>query len=159
MADSAPNCWLLKTEPKVYSIEDLEHDRRTTWEGVRNYQARNFMRDQMRIGDRVLIYHSNAAPPGVAGLGRVCSAAYPDASAWNPASEYFDARSTPEKPRWFMVDVCFVEIFPRLVPLSELRADPALEGLLLLKKGQRLSILPVRPDHFARIVALKSASG
>jgi predicted RNA-binding protein with PUA-like domain len=155
MTGAAPNHWLMKTEPSVYSIDDLARDGRTAWEGVRNYQARNFMRDQMRIGDPVLIYHSNTTPPGVAGLGRVCSAAYPDAAARDPAGPYFDARSTPDQPTWFLVDVCFEAKFSRLIPLAELRADPALEGLALLKKGQRLSILPVSPAHFAHILALE----
>ena len=152
---SPPNHWLMKTEPSVYSIDDLARDGRTPWEGVRNYQARNFMRDRMRVGDPVLIYHSNASPPGVSGLGRVCSAVRPDATALDPASHYFDPRHTTEKPIWFLVDVCFVEKFSRLIPLFELRADPALEGLALLRKGQRLSILPVDPVHFERIVALQ----
>jgi predicted RNA-binding protein with PUA-like domain len=154
MTAAVPNHWLMKTEPSVYSINDLERDGRTAWEGVRNFQARNFMRDRMRVGDRVLIYHSNVAPPGVAGLGRVCSTAYPDPSALDPAGPYFDPRSTPQKPIWFLVDVCFEETFARLIPLAALRADPALRDLALLKKGQRLSILPVSPAHFARIVAL-----
>jgi len=156
MADPAPSCWLMKTEPAVYSIDDLARDGRTGWDGVRNHQARNFMRDRMRIGDPVLIYHSNAKPPGVAGLARVCSAPRPDDTARNPQSPYFDPRSTPEVPRWFLVDVCFEEKFPRRVPLPELRADPALEGMALLRKGQRLSILPVSAAHFARILSLAS---
>ncbi|MBI9083479.1 MAG: EVE domain-containing protein [Desulfobacterales bacterium] len=159
MTDSeAPNFWLMKTEPAVYSMDDLERDGRTPWEGVRNYQARNFMRDKMQPGDRVLIYHSNAAPPGVAGLARVCSAPYPDAFAWDPDSAYFDARSTPDKPLWFLVDICFEEKFSRLIALSEMRADPALDGMALLKKGQRLSILPALPAHFARVVMLKETA-
>ena len=150
----APNCWLMKTEPSVYSIDDLARDGRTPWDGVRNYQARNFMRDSMGEGDRVLIYHSNTNPPGVAGLARVCSRPYPDPTAQDPDDPHFDPRSTPDKPIWFLVDVCFEEKFPRLVALSEMRADPALDGMALLKKGQRLSIMPVLPAHFARIVAL-----
>lgn len=156
MADPAPSFWLMKTEPSVYSIDDLARDGRAGWDGVRNHQARNFMRDAMRIGDRVLIYHSNARPPGAAGLARVCSAPRPDDTARDPESPYFDPRSTPENPRWFLVDVCFEEKFARLVPLPELRADPALEGLALLRRGQRLSIQPVSAVHFARIRALAS---
>jgi len=152
MTDAAQKCWLMKTEPSVYSIDDLERDGCTAWEGVRNFQARNFMRDRMRIDDPVLIYHSNAAPPAVAGLAKVCSTARPDPTAFDPASAYFDARSTADKPVWFLVDVCFVEKSPRPIPLAELRADPALDGLLLLQKGQRLSIMPVSPVHFAHIV-------
>ena len=116
--DKAPQYWLMKTEPSVYSIDDLARDGRTPWEGVRNYQARNFMRDRMRPDDRVLIYHSNVTPPGVVGLARVCSAAYPDPTALDPASNYYDSRSRAEKPVWFLVDVCFEEKFSRLVSLA-----------------------------------------
>ncbi len=158
MTETSPHCWLMKTEPSVYSIDDLARDGQTAWEGVRNFQARNFMRDQMRIGDPVLIYHSNAAPPSVAGLARVCSNAYPDASARNPASVYFDDRSTDSNPIWYLVDVCFVEKFPRPIALAELRADPVLEGMPLLRKGQRLSIQPVSGTHFDRIVTLGRSS-
>lgn len=148
------NCWLMKTEPSVYSIEDLERDGRTPWDGVRNYQARNFMRDRMQKGDRVLVYHSNAKPPGVAGLARVCSEPYPDETAFDPADPHFDPRSRREKPVWILVDICFEAVLPRLVPLAELRADAALKEMALLKKGQRLSIMPVSPAHFAHIVDL-----
>ncbi|MEE4608066.1 MAG: EVE domain-containing protein [Desulfobacteraceae bacterium] len=153
--DKAPQYWLMKTEPSVYSIDDLARDGRTAWEGVRNYQARNFMRDRMRPDDRVLIYHSNTAPPGVVGLARVCSAAYPDPTALDPASHYYDSRSSVDNPVWFLVDVCFEEKFSRLVSLAELRADPSLEGMGLLQKGQRLSIMPIEPAHFAHILALQ----
>ncbi|MDY0313193.1 MAG: EVE domain-containing protein [Desulfobacterales bacterium] len=151
-----PRHWLMKTEPSVYSIDDLARDGRTAWEGVRNYQARNFMRDRMRPDDRVLIYHSNAAPPGVVGLARVCSAAYPDPTALDPASHYYDSRSRIDHPIWFLVDVCFEEKFSRLISLAEMRADSALTGMALLKKGQRLSVMPVAPAHFARIIELQS---
>jgi predicted RNA-binding protein with PUA-like domain len=149
-----PRCWLMKTEPSVYSIDDLARDGRTPWEGVRNYQARNFMRDRMRPDDRVLIYHSNSAPPGVVGRARVCSAAYPDPTALDPAIHYYDSRGNAATPVWFLVDVCFEEKFSRLISLAEMRADPALEGMALLKKGQRLSVMPVAPGHFAHILAL-----
>jgi predicted RNA-binding protein with PUA-like domain len=141
-------CWLLKSEPDAYSIADLARDRRTAWSGVRNYQARNFLRDGLKVGDRVLFYHSNAAPPGVAGVARVCRAAYPDHTAWQAGGPTFDPRSTPAAPVWMMVDVAFVEQFPRVVSLDELRARPELRDLLVLRRGQRLSVQPVEPRHF-----------
>ncbi|RLB98663.1 MAG: EVE domain-containing protein [Deltaproteobacteria bacterium] len=113
-----------------------------------------FMRDRMRPDDRVLIYHSNAKPHGVAGLARVCSATYPDPRALDPASSYYDSRSSADDPVWFLVDVCFEEKFPRLISWAEMRTDPALEGMALLRKGQRLPVMPVEPAHFARILAL-----
>src|SRR5690348_14287413 len=109
--------WLMKTEPDVFSIDDLEKKKRAHWDGVRNFQARNFMRDQMKAGDLNLFYHSSTIPPGVAGLARVCREAYPDFTAWDKKSDFFDPRSTPEKPLWMMVDVEFVKKFPRLISL------------------------------------------
>lgn len=143
--------WLVKSEPDVYSIEDLERDGSTTWEGVRNYQARNFLRE-MKKGDRVLFYHSNAKPPGLAGVAEVCKEAYPDSFAWDPRSPYFDPASTPEDPRWSMVDLRFAERFPASLPLPLLREDPALEGMELLRKGSRLSVQPVSKAHFEHLV-------
>lgn len=151
--------WLMKSEPGTYSIDDLRRDGVTTWEGVRNYQARNFLRDDVQIDDLVLFYHSSAKPPGVAGLGRVASAAYPDPTAFDKDHPYFDAKSDPAAPRWMMVDVAFVEQWKDLVPLATLKAEPALEGLLVIQKGQRLSVMPVAPSHFDHIVALGRASG
>jgi len=145
--------WLLKSEPSTYSIEHLERDGRTSWEGVRNYQARNFLRE-MKVGDRVLFYHSNAEPPGVAGVAQVVREAYPDPFAFDPASKYFDPGSKRDDPRWFMVDVGFVERFAQLVPLPVLRADPALEGMELLRRGSRLSVQPVTERQFERVVQL-----
>ncbi len=149
--------WLCKTEPDVFSIDDLKRLKKSHWEGVRNYQARNFMRDGMRKGDPVLIYHSNAKPPGVAGLGKVVREAYPDHFAWDPASKYYDPASTPENPRWFMVDVGYVRHFRRFVSLEELRShgDGALAGMPLLHRS-RLSVQPVTPEQFAFIVDLGS---
>lgn len=143
--------WLLKSEPGTYSISDLERDGSTCWEGVRNYQARNFMQE-MKVGDRALFYHSSANPPGVAGLAEVVREAYPDHFAWDESSAYFDRRSTEEKPLWFMVDVGFVERFPELLPLPALRDDPTLEGMELLRRGSRLSVQPVSKEHFEHIV-------
>lgn len=141
----------MKSEPDVYSIADLARDRVTAWCGVRNYQARNFMRDVMRPGDLVLFYHSSCETPGVAGVGRVAGPAYADPTQFDRASPYFDAKATRRAPVWMQVDVAFEEAFPRLVPLEELRADPALKGLLLLRRGNRLSVLPVTKAHFERI--------
>ena len=132
----------MKSEPDEVSIDDLARDGRVPWFGVRNYQARNFMRDGMRVGDGVLFYHSSCAQPGVAGLARVCSKAYPDATQFDAASKYFDPKATREAPRWFHVDVELVRK-TRLLPLSDLRAHPALAGMRLLQKGNRLSITPV----------------
>jgi len=149
--------WLVKTEPDAFSIDDLKRLGRTSWDGVRNYQARNFMRDDMQLGDWVLVYHSNAKPPGVVGLAEVVRTSYPDHTAWDPASKYFDEQSSPQDPRWFMVDIGFVERFPRPVPLDELRAHGTpggvLEGMPLVGKS-RLSVQPVTPDQFDAIVEL-----
>ena len=146
--------WLMKSEPDVYSIADLKRDGRTAWTGVRNYQARNFMRDRMRVGDPVLFYHSNADPSGVAGVGRVAGPAYADPTQFDPAGDYFDPRATPAAPVWFLVDIAFVAAFPRLISLAEMKANPSLKGLLVLQRGSRLSIQPVTPAHFQIIRSL-----
>jgi predicted RNA-binding protein with PUA-like domain len=148
------NLWLMKSEPSAYSIDDLKRDGVTHWEGVRNYQARNFMRDEMRVGDMILFYHSNTNPAGVVGLGRVVREAYPDHFAWNPESKYFDKRSTPEKPVWFMVDVEFVTRFSEIVTLQQIKDEPALAGIMVAKRGSRLSIQPVEEAHFRHICKL-----
>jgi len=145
--------WLMKTELDAYSIEDLERDGATCWDGVRNYQARNFMRDQMQVGDEVLFHHSGGKSPGVAGVARVCRDAYPDHTQFDPKSKYHDPKATEDEPRWFMVDIEFVERFPKTVPLKDLRDDPKLEGMPLLQKGQRLSVQPVSAAHFKRVRA------
>jgi predicted RNA-binding protein with PUA-like domain len=144
--------WLMKTEPDVFGIDDLARKRVEKWDGVRNLQARNFMR-AMEVGDRVLFYHSSTKPPGVAGLARVCRSAYPDFTSWDPDSKYHDPRSTPENPRWSMVDVEFVEKFRRLVPLDELRRTRGLDDMILLRNG-RLSVQPVTRRHFDIICRL-----
>jgi predicted RNA-binding protein with PUA-like domain len=144
----------MKSEPGTYSIEDLERQGVTPWEGVRNYQARNFMRDDMRVGDLVLFYHSNAKPPGAAGVGRVCREAYPDYFAQDRRSAYYDPKATEENPIWMMVDVEFVEKFPSVVALGDLKSDARLDGMMLLKKGVRLSVQPVTREHFDRVRAL-----
>jgi predicted RNA-binding protein with PUA-like domain len=159
-ASDAHNAWLMKSEPEVYSIDDLQRDAHTSWEGVRNYQARNFMRDDMAVGDWVLFYHSNAAPPGVtgiAGVARVCREAYPDHAQFDSRSPYHDPASTPESPRWYMVDIEFVEKFARVVSLAELRDRTELQGMPLLQRGQRLSVQPVSPEHVQVVLRLAGA--
>lgn len=140
--------WLMKTEPDSYSIDDLKRDKTTSWDGVRNYQARNFIRDQMKVGDLVLFYHSSTEPPGVAGLAQISKSAYPDPTAWDPKNHHYDPKSDPAKPAWFMVDLKFVEKFPHLVSLEALRDNPKLKNLLVLKRGQRLSVQPVEKSDF-----------
>jgi predicted RNA-binding protein with PUA-like domain len=147
----------MKTEPDVYAIEDLKRDRVTGWDGVRNHQARNFMRDDMRKGDLVLIYHSNADPPGIAGLATISREGHPDPTAFDPDDPHFDPKSDPTAPRWMQVEVRFKRQFPRLIPLAELRDDAALTGMPLLQRGQRLSVQPVSEAHFERILALAAA--
>ncbi|TVR43738.1 MAG: EVE domain-containing protein [Planctomycetota bacterium] len=145
--------WLMKSEPDVFGLDDLQRGGTTWWDGVRNYQARNFMRDNMQVGDAVLFYHSNAKPSGVAGLARISAAATPDASSWNPDSEYFDPKSSPQAPRWWHVQVAYVSHFKRLVPLAELRDIPELADMALLNRS-RLSIQPVSPAHYDIICQL-----
>jgi predicted RNA-binding protein with PUA-like domain len=150
--------WLMKTEPDVFGIDDLMKRRIEPWTGVRNYQARNFMRDQMKCGDLILFYHSSTEPPGVAGLARVCREGYVDPTAFDVRSEYFDPKSNKKNPTWMMVDVEFLEKFARILPLEELRSSPALEGMLVLRRGQRLSVQPVEEAHFKEVVRLAGAT-
>lgn len=145
--------WLMKSEPETYSIDDLSRDGRTSWEGVRNYTARNHLR-AMSAGDQVLFYHSNAEPSGVAGIAEVVRTAYPDATARDPKSDYYDPADRGEEARWSLVDVAFVEKLARVVPLSELKADPALEGMEVTRKGSRLSVTPVSAEHFQHVKKL-----
>lgn len=151
--------WLMKSEPDVFSIDDLEARGREPWDGVRNYQARNFMRDDMGVGDLVLFYHSNATPPGVAGIARIACEAYPDPSAFDPDSKYYDAKSDPDAPRWWLVDVEFVEKFAKIVSLDALKAgaEDELDGMLVVRKGQRLSVQPVDKPHFAAVLRMAKA--
>ena len=145
--------WLLKSEPNDFSLEDLKNSPEQTecWDGVRNYQARNLMRDEMKLGDRALFYHSNINPSAV-GTVTVVHESYPDHTSWDAGGNHFDPKSTPENPRWFMVDVKFESEFPRPIPLAELRTLPGLEDMLLLRKGQRLSVQPVTPQEFQTIL-------
>jgi len=147
--------WLMKSEPDEFSIDDLAAaaGRTTPWVGVRNYQARNFMRDQMRVGDRAFFYHSSCPEPGIAGIVEVCSTAYPDATQFERKSPYFDPKATREAPRWVHVEVKLVRK-TRLVPLAELRAHPGLARMRILQRGNRLSITPVDPAEWSIITRL-----
>ncbi|MCU0675186.1 MAG: EVE domain-containing protein [Myxococcota bacterium] len=145
--------WLMKSEPDVFSIEALEKKKSEGWDGVRNYQARNFMRE-MREGDLVLFYHSNAKPSGVAGVATIVGEARPDPTQFDPKSDYYDAGSTREEPRWDLVEVGFVEKFEDVIPLETLKADAKLEGMLVTRKGSRLSVTPVEKAHFERVLKL-----
>ncbi|MDO8608423.1 MAG: EVE domain-containing protein [Phaeospirillum sp.] len=140
--------WLMKSEPTSYSIDDLKRDKKTFWSGVRNFQARNFMRDQMKTGDLAFFYHSNAEPSGVAGIMRICKAGYADTTAFDPKDKHFDPKSIPTRPQWFMVDVQFVEKLPRFVSLEEIKRNPKLSGIMVAMRGSRLSIQPVSKAHF-----------
>lgn len=141
----------MKTEPASFSIDDLKRLKRDAWSGVRNYQARNFMKE-MRVGDNVLFYHSSTQPPGIAGLAKVVAEAHPDETQFDKKSHYFDPRSTKAKPMWHCVDVGFVKKFPRLIPLEELRGIKALKGMVLLQRGSRLSVQPVTEKEFEVII-------
>ena len=153
---TAKKYWLLKTEPNTYSIDDLarESNKTTCWEGVRNYQARNFIRDDMKKGDGVLLYHSNADPPGIVGTAVIAREAYPDITAFDKKSKYYDAKSKREEPRWFMVDVKLGKKFANLIPLDQLRDIAALDDMVLLQKGSRLSVQPVTKKQFDTILKL-----
>ena len=151
-----PRYWLFKSEPSTYSWDDLtaEAGQTAEWDGVRNYQARNFMRDAMRIGDCVLFYHSNAKPPGIIGIARIVREAYPDDTAWNPDTRYYDPKSDPAHPTWLMVDIQAERKLPRFISLNELKANPALADMLVTKRGQRLSIQPVTPAEWAEVLRM-----
>jgi predicted RNA-binding protein with PUA-like domain len=155
-----PNYWLMKAEPAEASVDDVLAMPHATvpWTGVRNYQARNFMRDAMQVGDGVLFYHSSCAEPGIVGIARVASGAYTDPTQFDPNSPYFDAASKPESPRWILVDVQVLHK-TRNLTLPELRADAALADLLVLKRGNRLSITPVEPQHWQHILQLLGSPG
>jgi predicted RNA-binding protein with PUA-like domain len=149
--------WLMKSEPDTFSIDDLAKRPKKTeaWDGVRNYQARNFMR-QMQVGDQAFFYHSSCEVPGVAGLMRVVAAAYPDPTQFDPKNNHYDPASKPEEPRWSLVDMQFERKLKRLISLTELREhDKKLQGLRLLERGSRLSVIPIKPEHWAYILKLE----
>jgi len=145
--------WLMKSEPDVYGIDELAAKKRGTWEGVRNYQARNYLRE-MAEGDLFLFHHSNAKPSGVVGIGSIVRTAYTDPFQFDPKSEYYDPKSPKDAPRWSAVDVGFVEKFRETISLETMKADPELEGMIILARGTRLSVTPVEPTHFERILRL-----
>ena len=150
---SGKRYWLMKSEPSVYSIDDLEKDGRSYWDGVRNFKARNNMRE-MKIGDGVFFYHSNADPKAIVGRARVCREAYPDFTQFDKKSQYYERRATKEKPYWFMVDIELVDKFDEPLSLERLREVPELEGMALLKRGQRLSVQSVTPEEWKTICKL-----
>ena len=149
--------WLMKTEPKEFSIDDLARRAKRTepWDGVRNYQARNMMRDQMRAGDQAFLYHSNCDPPGIAGIMEIAREGYPDPTAFDPADPHYDPNSDPAAPRWYLVEVRFVRRLRRTITLAELRERPELAGLALVRRGNRLSVMPVSRAEWQAILALE----
>lgn len=151
----ATQYWLMKSEPDAFSIDDLKRKGQEHWDGVRNYQARNFMRDGMRIGDKIFFYHSNCAEPGIVGVAQVATDAYPDPSQFDPKSKYFDAASSRDNPRWMLVDVKFVKKLKRTITLKELQADAALADMALVRKGNRLSVMPVGAEEWRHILAME----
>ncbi|MHB1949985.1 MAG: EVE domain-containing protein [Acidiferrobacteraceae bacterium] len=153
---AARHYWLMKSEPSCFSIDHLERRPGQTehWDGVRNFQVRNMMRDEMRVGDKALFYHSSCAVPGIVGTMEVVRGGYPDFTAWDPQSEHFDPRSTPENPVWYMVDVRLVSRFRRTVTLPELRTHPVLSGMRTLARGNRLSITPVSEAEWRAVLDL-----
>lgn len=150
------NYWLMKSEPGCYSIDDLKRDKTTHWDGVRNYQARNFIRDDMKVGDRVFFYHSNTNPPGIAGIAEVCKESYADFTAWDKNDDHFDPKTNKDNPRWFMVDIKFLKKFDELISLTEIKDDPKLEGVPVAQKGNRLSVQPVSQHHGKYLEALRN---
>ncbi len=151
------NYWIMKSEPNAFSIDDLEQMPNQTehWDGVRNYQARNMMRDQMKIGDQVFFYHSNCKVPGIVGIMEVVRESYPDHTAFDPQSKYFDPKSDPQNPRWFMVDIKYIRHTRRVIPLTELKECDALENMQLVRKGNRLSIMQLTAVEWETILKLE----
>ena len=143
------------SEPDAYSIDDLERDGREMWDGIRNYQARNTMRDDMTVGDEVFFYHSNCKVPAIVGISRVASEPYPDPTQFDPESKYYDPKSSEDDPRWCLVDVEFVRKFEKPITLTELKAHPGLDGMILTRRGNRLSIMPVADEHWDLILTLE----
>ena len=149
--------WLMKSEPDVYGIDDLaaQPDQTDHWDGVRNYQARNMMRDEMKKGDKVFFYHSNCKEPAIVGIAEIAREGYPDFTAWDPESKYYDPKSTPDNPRWYMVDLRFKRKLKRPITLQELKNHPALADMPLLRKGNRLSVMPVTKEQWDYILKLE----
>lgn len=148
------NYWLVKTEADCYSIDNFRRDKKTAWTGIRNYQARNFIRDGMKKGDMVFFYHSQAEPSGIYGLARVASAPYPDPTAFDKKDEHYDLKSKKEKPVWYCVDIAYVKTFKEPLSLADIKRDPKLEGIRVAQKGDRLSVSPVSENHFKYLLSL-----
>lgn len=147
--------WLIKSNPRCFNINDLQRAGTEMWDGVRNYRARNFMRDDMQVGDKALFYHSSTKPSGVAGIVTISKAGYPDTTQFHPEHRHYDPKATEENPRWYMVDVSFQQAFSDILPLSELKFLPALEDCLLLRKGcEQLTIIPLEPKHWYAILGM-----
>ncbi|MEJ2645020.1 MAG: EVE domain-containing protein [Gammaproteobacteria bacterium] len=151
------NHWLMKSEPDVFGIDDLKAMPNKTdhWDGVRNYQARNMMRDQMKKGDKVFFYHSNTAEPGIVGIAKVVREGYPDFTAFDPHAKYYDPKSDPDKPRWYMVDIQYVRKLKRVITLAELKSHPELEDFPLVRKGNRLSVMPVTREQWDIVLGME----
>lgn len=151
------NYWLMKSEPDVFGIDHLASRPKHTeqWDGVRNYQARNMLRDQMQVGDQLFFYHSNCKEPGIVGIAEIVRAGYPDHTAWDPESKYYDPKSDPAAPRWYMVDVRLVRKLKRNITLDELKQRPELADMALVRRGNRLSVMPVSPSEWEAILALE----
>lgn len=150
--------WLIKSNPKCFDINDLQRAGTEMWDGVRNYRARNFMRDDMKIGDKVFFYHSSAKPYGVAGIMTVSKAGYPDPTQFHPEHRHYDPIATEDEPRWYMVDVTFEQAFTDTLPLSQLKFLPALEDSLLLRKGcEQLTVIPLEPKHWRSIIEMAAS--
>ena len=147
--------WLMKSEPDAYSIDDLERDGRDMWDGIRNYQARNMMRDDMKIGDLVFFYHSNCPEPGIVGIMKVASEPYPDPTQFDKKSKYFDSKSNKDDPRWCLVDVAYKRKLKRTITLAEIKETKGLDGLILTRKGNRLSIMPIEKKHWDKLLSLE----
>ncbi|WKZ69131.1 MAG: EVE domain-containing protein [Melioribacteraceae bacterium] len=148
------NYWLIKSEPDVYSIDDLEKDKKTYWDGVRNYQARNFMRDEMKKGDQVIFYHSNTEPPAAVGICEVVKEGYPDFTAFDPDDKHYDPKSKEDNPTWIMVDVKFVKKFNKPVPIPDMKENAKLKNMKLVQRGNRLSVMPLTKTEFDEIVKM-----
>lgn len=150
------NYWLIKSEPNCYSLDELKHDGSIPWEGVRNYQARNFMRNGMKVGDKAIFYHSSESPVQAVGIAEVCSEPHTDMSAFDPQDDHFDPKSSPDNPTWILVDFKYRSTFKKPVTLEAMKSDPQLAGMVVTQRGSRLSIQPVSEEHFNRVVELGS---
>ncbi|MGD9683790.1 MAG: EVE domain-containing protein [Candidatus Obscuribacterales bacterium] len=159
MASKTKQYWLFKSEPDVYSIDDLKADKVTYWEGVRNYQARNLLRDTIKKGDLVFFYHSNSNPPGIAGIAEIDKEGYPDHTAFDPNAKYFDEKSKKKEPTWYMVDIRYVAKLPREVSLTELKEAKGLEEMMVTRRGARLSIQPVTEKEWEIVLSLAGVKG